>query len=282
MRGVGTMITVASTLITALACQGCAQYSASYASVPVAVHVEETTASFVADTALNSGIAPATPSSYNAYDVVPNSFNTPLYGEPLALRTEPFSASNDYGAVVSQSIQPLSSLGWSSSEGVEVYKADRKAARMAEPLEFERNFSAELALSAPRERTGLDFDLGIAPRLSLRDEGAFEKRSIGAEVRLGQALEATGAQPAGGWYVFAGADGEALVWETGDRGFTDVSAMKIRDQVTVGDLQAGFAVHRGGGQLSLSYIRREVEYRDRNGGFSENEDFAGVSFTLKR
>lgn len=282
MRGVGSMITVASTLITALACQGCAQYSTSYASVPVAVHVEETTDSFVADTTLNSGIAPAMPSSYNAYDVVPNSFNTPLYGEPLALRTEPFVRSGDYGAVVSQSIQPLSSLGWSSSEGVEVYKADRKAARMAEPLEFERDFSAELALSAPRERTGLDFDLGIAPRLTLRDEGAFEKRSIGAEVRLGQALEANGARPAGGWYVFAGADGEALVWETGDRGFADVSAMKIRDQVTVGDLQAGFAVHRGGGQLSLSYIRREVEYRDRNGGFSENEDFAGVSFTLKR
>jgi hypothetical protein len=25
-----------------------------------------------------------------------------------------------------------------------------------------------------------------------------------------------------------------------------------------------------------------VKYRDRNGGFSENEDFAGISFTMRR
>jgi hypothetical protein len=39
----------------------------------------------------------------------------------------------------------------------------------------------------------------------------------------------------------------------------------------------------GGGQLSLSYIRREVEYSDRSEmRGQENEDFAGVSFSLRR
>jgi len=61
------------------------------------------------------------------------------------------------------------------------------------------------------------------------------------------------------------------------------NTVALRDQVTVGDLQAGVSVQRGPGQLSLSYIRREVSYHERGmRGASENEDFAGVSFTLKR
>ena len=85
------------------------------------------------------------------------------------------------------------------------------------------------------------------------------------------------------WYVFAGTDNEALVWEAGEYGLSNVTnAMALRDQVTVGDLQAGVSVQRGSGQLSFSYIRREVEYHERNMGASENEDFAGVSFTIKR
>jgi hypothetical protein len=47
-------------------------------------------------------------------------------------------------------------------------------------------------------------------------------------------------------------------------------------------MQAGISLQRGGGQLSFSYIRREVEYREQNMGASETEDFAGVSFTLRR
>ena len=58
--------------------------------------------------------------------------------------------------------------------------------------------------------------------------------------------------------------------------------MSLTDQVTVGDLQAGVSVQRSGGELSLSYIRREVKYSDRNVSISETEDFAGVSFTMRR
>ena len=86
-----------------------------------------------------------------------------------------------------------------------------------------------------------------------------------------------------GWYVFAGADGEALVWDADANGFRpSLGDMSLTDQVTVGDLQAGVSVQRGGGELSLSYIRREVKYSDRNVSISETEDFAGVSFTMRR
>ena len=66
------------------------------------------------------------------------------------------------------------------------------------------------------------------------------------------------------------------------RGEPRLDDMALTDQVTVGDMQAGISIQRGGGELSLSYIRREVKYKDRNGGFSENEDFAGISFTMRR
>ena len=120
--------------------------------------------------------------------------------------------------------------------------------------------------------------------MSVREDGEVLTQRFGGEVRIGQdfSLLDSNGQPQG-WYLFAGADGEALIWDADRNGFSpQLGDMSLTDQVTVGDMQAGVSIQRGGGQLSLSYIRREVKYRDRNGGFSENEDFAGVSFTMRR
>ena len=164
--------------------------------------------------------------------------------------------------------------------------AERSAAKALNPAlaKVEKDIAAEVAFSAPKEMTGLKFDVGVAPRIAVREVGEVLTQRFGGEVRIGQdfdLLDSNG-QPQG-WYLFAGADGEALVWDADRNGFTpQLNNMSLTDQVTVGDLQAGVSIQRGGGQLSLSYIRREVKYRDRNGGFSENEDFAGVSFTMRR
>lgn len=56
----------------------------------------------------------------------------------------------------------------------------------------------------------------------------------------------------------------------------------MTDQVTVGDLQAGLSIQRAGGELSLSYIRREMKFSDRNRSLSDTEDFAGITFTMRR
>lgn len=272
MKGVGSMTATVSTVFVAIACQTCGGFNTSAADELVSLKVKSTASSFADATA---------PASYNAYDVVPNSFNTPLYGEQSYLTVTTKETFGPATAKIGATHNAVKSLEWSGSEGVRRYKADRKAARLTRPMETERDFAAELAFSAPKAQTGLDFDVGFAPRFTVQDEGSFERRRVGAEVRLGQDFDARGSAPAEGWYVFAGADGEALVWERGDAGLVDFDGMKLRDQITVGDMQAGFAIHRGGGELSLSYIRREIEYSDRNGGFSTNEDFAGVSFTLK-
>jgi len=179
---------------------------------------------------------------------------------------------------------PFADLAWSGAEGVRTFEAERNAESLVQPVEYDRNFSAEIAFAAPREQTGLAVDVGVAPSLSYLDEGRFKARSFGAEVRLGRDFDQRGeGKVADRWYVFAGAEGEALVWETGEYGIGEVTdAVALRDQVTVGDMQAGLSVQRGAGQLSLSYIRRDVEYSDRNGAVSKDEHFAGVSFTLRR
>jgi hypothetical protein len=132
--------------------------------------------------------------------------------------------------------------------------------------------------------TGLNFDVGVAPRIAVREEGELLSQRVGGEVRIGRDFDILGkdGQPTG-WYIFAGADGEALVWDAGNTSFApNLNDMSLTDQVTVGDMQAGVSVHRAGGELSLSYIRREVKYEDRNGSISDTEDFAGVSFTMRR
>ena len=147
----------------------------------------------------------------------------------------------------------------------------------------QQRLGAELSLSVPSGRSGLGFDVRIAPRLTMLREGDFRARRLGGELQIGQTIDQRGDGSAThGWYLFAGADGEAFIWEPDSQGAMSFENMALRDKVTVGDVQAGVSFQRGGGQLSLSYIRREVEYRERNLGASESEDFAGVTFTIRR
>ena len=146
-----------------------------------------------------------------------------------------------------------------------------------------RYISGQWSLSAPSERTGLGFDVDLIPRFSYSRDGAFAARSFGGELRIGQQFDRRGERHViRGWSLFAGADGEALMWEPGRDGSMSVDRMALRDAVTVGDMQAGIAFQMGPGQWSVSYIRREVEYRERNLGASENEEFVGITFSIRR
>lgn len=176
----------------------------------------------------------------------------------------------------------LSSLRLSSSPAVADFESRREARNVTTPARDVRDFDAALAFSAGGAQTGFGFDVGVVPRFSMNKDGEFKQRRVGGEIRIGQNFDQRGENiQAESWYIFAGADGEALVYEPdNERDFT--SRMALRDQVTVGDMQAGVSISRGGGQISLSYIHREVEYKERNVRGEETEDFAGISFTLRR
>jgi hypothetical protein len=177
----------------------------------------------------------------------------------------------------------VTALRGSNAAAVVDFERGRNVAKLTTPARQIRKFDAELAISATDTQTGLGFDVAAVPRVSVREDGPFKQRSVGGEIRIGQNFDQRGKDiDASSWYLFAGADGEALVYEPdNERNLTN--RMALRDQITVGDMQAGVSFTRGSGQLSLSYIHREVEYNERGlNGQRAAEDFAGVSFTLRR
>jgi len=177
------------------------------------------------------------------------------------------------------------SFAWAGSPVLESVAARVATANYGQPDPEYRDMSFGLALAATSGQTGLGFDVGVAPRVAIREGSELRTRSFGGELRLGQGLDVLdkSGQPQG-WYVFVGADGEALVWDADSEnlGFDSLSDMQVTDQLTVGDLQAGISIQRAGGELSFSYIRREIQFSDRNRSLSDSEDFAGITFTMRR
>jgi hypothetical protein len=148
--------------------------------------------------------------------------------------------------------------------------------------------SAEVTFSASGSRTGLGFDVQAAPRAQIqRNQGGGSSARLGGEIRLGQGLEArdqrgTGIQ-APAWYFFVGADNEALVWNLADR--DSLNGLALRDDVSVGDLQAGLAFRSfAGGQMSLGLVQRKLSFNDPLGDkdIRKKENFAAFTFTLRR
>ncbi len=266
MKGVGSMIVASASMIAAMACQTC-------------VHAQEN----VGPQIDNATIIAASRSIGERSQTRVNLVYSGSFSQSETRRHFGFQIPTEpdlsFGV---DSANPLTSRRLYSSTIMTDVAADRTGASLSPVPREQRRLSAEFAFSAPSESTGLGFDVGIAPRLEITRDGQYASRRFGGEVRIGQNFDKRGEDPSSGWYLFAGADGEALVWEPDQDGAVSAGSMALRDKVTVGDIQAGVSIQRGLGQLSFSYIRREVEYRERNLGASENEDFAGVSFTIKR
>jgi hypothetical protein len=289
MKEVVRMALLISSTIATLACQGCVQAPNAYVQAEAPAAPQSLGMTLAAPSPFGAGVLSSKTSRYALpmIDGAPTTFSM-IESAVATVENRPLLAQAPTSFDVAPTFSKQSEVtveAWTGNDALLGLSAERARARLVEPTEVEKNIAAEIAFSAPKEITGFGFDLGVAPRLSVREEGEFLTQRFGGEVRIGQNLNVLNAkdQPEG-WYVFAGADGEALIWDAGERSSLtpNLGDMALREHVTVGDLQAGVSVQRGGGQLSLSYIRREVKYEDRNGGFKDNEDFAGVSFTLRR
>ncbi len=150
------------------------------------------------------------------------------------------------------------------------------------------DWSGEVAFGASARRTGLGVDFQVAPRARISSSAAGDNiANFGGEVRVGQGFLArdqrqTNLRPPA-WYVFVGADNQALIWNLADK--QSLSGVALRDQVTVGDMQAGLAWRTSfGGQTSLGLVQRKFKFNDPTGDHdvARRENFAALSFTLKR
>ncbi len=148
------------------------------------------------------------------------------------------------------------------------------------------SWGGEVSFGAAAETTGLGLDLSFVPRAQIQQDRAGNSVArTGAEVRFGTNLvdrDLRGEKaPAPSWYFFVGADNEALVWNFADKAAMDGAS--LRDQATVGDLQAGVAWTTGqGAQMSFGLVERKLEFNDIAGDKDVNrrEQFAAFSYTL--
>lgn len=309
MEGARQMIVIALGIVSVLACEGCAVFSNSD-PLPVVEPYHSREISAETRRAMKIAVpAPLGAQSYQTYSGQQNPPDQGLYmiGKTLAKHGVP-APSTSYNPGARQRHVELTPSGddrvsvsfvtglndgvldqsrWSATPALRVFQGQLSAQRLVPGRYEEREeLDAEFALAAPRELTGFGFDIGVAPRASYATEGDFSVRRIGAEFRFGQDIDQRGSD-AGlpSWYFFAGANGEAIIFNNGaaGSGLSLMNGLQLRDQVTVGDIQAGLSVKRFGTNFGISYIRREVEF-DLNDAESiqRNEDFGGITLTWRR
>ena len=226
MKGKGLMIIIAASSNATLACQGYATGStpSDFADSGVSTAVEPSEGIQLAAPAplgtpemssidaagielSNDAVLPAATTLFSA--VLPSG-QMPVGDEPaITLSVMPNTA---------EAVLP--STEWSKVDAVEYIAARQLAESLIAPgLDTEdKDFAAEFALDAPSEVTGFGFDLGVVPRLAYSEEGILRRRSFGGEVRIGQNFDKRGHEAPHSWYIFAGADGEALTYVPGQEG----------------------------------------------------------------
>lgn len=178
-------------------------------------------------------------------------------------------------------VGPALTLQATRSEPVSLFGVAAARARMVRPQDLATpglSIGARLGLAASGDDTGLGFDIGVEPQARLVVDGSGRSAGAGARVRVGQFVEGLAAARPRSWYLFAGADGEQLTWDVAGARRFSASGVGYGEQATVGDMQAGIAIERFGGQLSLSYIQREVAYKEAN----RTEQFGGLTFSINR
>lgn len=147
----------------------------------------------------------------------------------------------------------------------------------ADPLEdpylISSDLPAPIGFVTNAERTAPDNRFQLQTQILSSDRGESNQTSL--SVRLDQLDQRNGTQRRG-WYVFAGADDEALTFS----GLTG-SDIELRDHVTIGDVHVGLSFPMGVGQAALGYSRRSVEYETKTLSATVDEDILGLSYGLK-
>lgn len=179
-------------------------------------------------------------------------------------------------------LEPQPSVGFNVRDHAEPRFQNLNQFSPQQIAEGEQPRAMELELSAPHDLTGIPVDFSIAQRASFGagEEGDINRHSRGAEVRVGALGDPDSgmSQDDSRVYMFAASDDEALVWHPGqenNRGFA------LQDRVEIGDIQAGVTYERGPMQASVAYIQREISANAGRSSFSDNENFAAFTFTMR-
>jgi len=128
-------------------------------------------------------------------------------------------------------------------------------------------------------------DLQLIPRAAINFSDQHSSALVGAVVKIGEDLRELDPNDNTRWYVFAGADAEAVTFSTKGQSRLTASQFNLQDRIIVGDAQAGFGYKIGDADIALTYIRRDVNSFGLEPGddaVSYREDAAALSLTWRR
>lgn len=186
---------------------------------------------------------------------------------------------------------------FASSSHVRMSVEDRSHERLSDygsrqtlaPSEASMERSYEVAFGQSGV-AGLPVDVEFAQRatIGVNSSGDISRHGRGSELRLGRGLKGMSRRSEGSWthptwYVFAAADDEALTWAPSVRSAFggSSSSVALQDRVEIGDRQIGVTYEVGHMQASLAYVEREVSAYVAGRSLSHDENFAGLTITVK-
>ncbi|GGB70496.1 lipid A-modifier LpxR family protein [Glycocaulis alkaliphilus] len=125
-----------------------------------------------------------------------------------------------------------------------------------------------------------ELDMGLRPRAGVSFGDGGSATEFGATVRVGRYVGSEDSAN-GGWWFFAGADRQALIYRPGEsRSLRET--LTLQPYAMVGDQQAGLAMRVQGVDVSLAYVRRETSWSLPTQSWDTSEDFAAFSLTWRR
>lgn len=121
-------------------------------------------------------------------------------------------------------------------------------------------------------------NLAITPRAGVSYDNEGSNALLGALFEIRDTLKTSDNTKLNSWYLFAGADAQALSF-TPDGAITQYGdRFGLQNQVIVGDAQAGLGYRVGEADLSLTYLRRAARAEN----YEFEEDAAALSLTWRR
>ncbi|MBL8531396.1 MAG: hypothetical protein JNK94_06650 [Hyphomonadaceae bacterium] len=156
-------------------------------------------------------------------------------------------------------------------------------ALQSETAEAPRRYEYQLA--AQGGERGVDVAIAQRATMGVNEDGDINRQGRGSEVRIGRGLVEERAPTPGrsSTYVFVASDNEALTWSPGARANGGGATFGLmEDRVEMGDVSAGVTWERGTVQASIAYVEREISTTVGRESFSQNENFAGFTLTMRR
>lgn len=122
------------------------------------------------------------------------------------------------------------------------------------------------------------FNLQLTPHGGLRVNESEQSALVGALVRIGDNLREGSEMKSNTWYLFAGADAEAVTYTPNSVRRLTSGDFHLQDRIIIGDAQAGVGYRIGDADLALTYYMRQAKAEN----YSYDEDAAALSITWKR